>query len=675
MATNDPAPPSEERPDADEYIDRAIECHQEGDLAGALAACNEALKLNPDSASAYVIRSVVRKRQGYQERADADFTRALQIDPRDGTPYLLRGQFHAAQGQVEHARQDFDQAIQLEPHNPRGYAYRAQARAVLGDIPGALADCNRALEIDPASADALLARAAARWGQGDLETALADCEEAIRLAPDNRMAYLLRGNIHRSQGNAGAADEDYRQAEELEPGDADLRAPAAGQAKPASRGGALAVPTDESEGHGDRSLPAGVFHPAAPSAWRRAGAWIYPGVFHGAVAGALYAFLSEGFAAAVALLLFTPFFLAVLLRGYLRVQQAVLGGLVLAAACILLFLVRQPDVARPLAQVVAAGQRPWLNLIWWVLTWGVFGGLLFLFGGAIHLGLMVAYLQGGLGRAVHRTQKGTGAGLLLGAVLAGLFWLDVAGALVGAVVGAIAGVFLGMAAGRLRSAVLLALLGGWLGFESGRLDLEAVYRVVGAGLTAAIYWAVAGALVGVFTGSSVGSRAPGRVTSGPLFKRLVGQIPLPAGQGSQIATAVMTALGGLFMGASVGLVSGGIFGGLAVAGEVVGPLDEGGIRAWAIGGAVLGAIFAFLFTSRRASREESLIIPGRVSRGAPLAGLALMGALLAAAILGAGSAGLVWLLKGSLGSMLYWIVAGAVTGGMIAARLWSVVEK
>jgi tetratricopeptide (TPR) repeat protein len=667
MATSDPGPPSAAQPrDAQGYVDRAVERQAQGDLAGAVADCTAALNLDPQAVAAYVVRSLARAGQGYAERAEADFNRALSLHPADAQPYLLRGRFRASLGQLDQALGDFDKALEIEPQNAVAHVRRAQVRAAQGDTAGAVADCDRALALDPHNADAFLTRAAARWARGELGSARADCDEALRLDPADAKAYVLRGNVRQGLGDAAGAGEDFRKAAELDPG---LAVPAVGSGDTAG-GGALTAPS--AEGEPDEGLGPFEEPPAPPASSRgRVIAWVYPGVFHGAVAGAIFGFLKEGVAAALALLVFTPFFFAVWLRPSVRAGQAVLGGLFLAALCIVLFLVRQPDVDWPLAQVSAGP----LNVAWWVLAWGVFVGLLFIFGGALHLGLVVAYAQAGVGRALRWARWGSGAGLILGALLAGWFWADVDGGLAGGVVGAVAGLLLGLATGTNRGVFLLGLLGAWLGYQSGQVDLEAVYRVAVAGLGAGVYGALAGGLVGIFAGSSTGSKAPERVMAGPLFRRLVGQVPIPKGQGVAIAAGMMTAVAGLFLGANIGLVSGSVFGGLAVAGTVVGPVADEGLFGWAVGGACLGLVFAFLFTSRRASAEDDVIIPGRVSRGAPLRGRLLLWAVLGGAAAGAALAALVWALDVRTGGVAYWALAGAVAGGMIGARLWSVVEK
>jgi tetratricopeptide (TPR) repeat protein len=664
----------QEPKNAQDFVTRALERQEAGDYAGAIADCNEALKLEPQSVQAYAARGIVRHGQGYLDRAVADYDRALSINPQEGRVYTLRGTVHLAQGKLDLARLDFDKAVEFDPANGVAFSYRAQIRMAQGDPAGAVADAGRALEIDPSNADAYLTRSASRWEEGDADGGLADCNEAIRLEPDEAKPYVLRANIHRTRGDMAAAQGDVRHALQLDPS---LARPLRDQGfDPDAQGGGELARTagpDKDEGPEDEDEgPLETFERRAPTVKAGPRPWVVAGAVQGALLGLLYGIMRETFTAILALLVFAPLFMALFFGRTLGPKQALLGGVALALAIIFLFLVFKPEVSWPLLQITTPHL---VNDLCWVLGWAVMGTFLVLVSGMAHLGPMVLAARGGIGRALVWARGGPMIGILLGIGLGALQFLpgDVAGGMAGGVVGLI----LGRTAGHSLWSAILGMVGAGLGLAVGSADPEGVFRVIGAGLGGGLYWTVAGGLAGLFAGGSVGARAAVRITDGPLYTQLLGHIPLPKGQGLSLAAGLLMGLGGLFTGANIGLVGGSIFGGLAQAAQVgvdLPVLTEEGILPWVIGGGLAGLVLAAVFGSRvRPSGEAKKGLPlGRVFplRGVPLALAGLIG-LVAGAVLAA----LVNWFKADLGSVPYWVLAGAGMGTLLGAKLWSVAEK
>jgi hypothetical protein len=240
----------------------------------------------------------------------------------------------------------------------------------------------------------------------------------------------------------------------------------------------------------------------------------------------------------------------------------------------------------------------------------------------------------------------------------------------GGLVGAVAGLVLGGAAGSVRGAVLAGLLGAGLGVAAGGVDLAAFYRVVGAGLGASLYWTPAAALVGLFVGASVGSRAAPRILAGQLYSRAFAKNPLAMGRDLQLGIGLMVGGAGVFMGASIGMTSGALFGGLAGLNHHFEGAVLEGLPLWALAGAVVGLVLAFLYILPLVARARALAFGGRAVPGLTM--VVLICAIGAAA--GAALAALAWCANVPPGGVFYWALAGAVTGGMIAAKLWSVAE-
>lgn len=149
---------------AEGYYKRGVERHAENDLAGALAAFNQAVAANARYAEAYRERGSVKyDRQDYTG-ATADFDQALALNARDAESFFQRGLVRSV----------------MEEH----YFKRKMERESREQLDRAIIDFTKAIEIDPEHSKAYGARGIALLVQGRAAEGKRDLDLAIKLNPD-----------------------------------------------------------------------------------------------------------------------------------------------------------------------------------------------------------------------------------------------------------------------------------------------------------------------------------------------------------------------------------------------------------------------------------------------------------------------------------------------------------
>lgn len=155
--------------EAKSAFDRGIEASSKGDLDGALASFNEAIRANPMYVSAYNNRGNVYEARGDYDKAMADYDQAIKLEPRYVSAYINRGIAWAARGNADNAMSDYDTALILDPKNVLAFINRGVLREGGGDYRKAIADFESAIENDPNSGLAY----------NNLAWLLATCPEAV----------------------------------------------------------------------------------------------------------------------------------------------------------------------------------------------------------------------------------------------------------------------------------------------------------------------------------------------------------------------------------------------------------------------------------------------------------------------------------------------------------------
>ncbi len=127
------------------WFDEAL---YEPDNLNKIAAYNNVLKLNPNSADAYNNRGVAKKHLGRFSEAVADYDQAILLKPDFAVAYYNRGDAKKNLGQYEEALKDFNKTIELRPDLPQPYGSKGCTLVALGRYREALAPLNKCIEMD-----------------------------------------------------------------------------------------------------------------------------------------------------------------------------------------------------------------------------------------------------------------------------------------------------------------------------------------------------------------------------------------------------------------------------------------------------------------------------------------------------------------------------------------------
>ncbi|QDZ39144.1 tetratricopeptide repeat protein [Euhalothece natronophila Z-M001] len=188
-----------------------------GDIEGAIADFNEAIRSQPDDDFAYLQRGLIRKDQLNFDDAIADYTEAIRLNPDYTEAYYERGLARIGQGNLEGAIADFTEAVGLNSDYTEAYYERGLVYLEKMNLESAIADFTEVVRVNSDYAEAYYNRGKTYWQQGNLESAIADFTEVVRVNPDYTEAYYSRGKTYWKQGNLKEAIADFTKVIRVKP--------------------------------------------------------------------------------------------------------------------------------------------------------------------------------------------------------------------------------------------------------------------------------------------------------------------------------------------------------------------------------------------------------------------------------------------------------------------------
>ena len=166
------------------------------DYARAVAAYNEAVKLNPNQAAFYNDRGMAYRKLKKYEAAIADYTQAIKLTPQQADAYYNRGNAYKANREFEKAIADLGEAVRLNPrdaqaHNNLALLLASCPKEKLRDGKKAVGHATKACELtDWKNADLLDTLATAYAEAGKFDLAVRWAKAAVKAAPDEDKAEI-----------------------------------------------------------------------------------------------------------------------------------------------------------------------------------------------------------------------------------------------------------------------------------------------------------------------------------------------------------------------------------------------------------------------------------------------------------------------------------------------------
>jgi D-alanyl-D-alanine-carboxypeptidase/D-alanyl-D-alanine-endopeptidase len=139
------------------------------------------------------------------DRAIQNYDEAIRLDPKSASAFAGRGSAYFDKGNYDHAIQDFNEAIRLNPKSAIAFNGRGASYFAKGDYDRAIQDYNEAIRLDPKTPRALLNRGLVNLYSGHFSDAQQDFSENFRLDQTDLYSAIW---LYLSQAKAGTDGKD-----------------------------------------------------------------------------------------------------------------------------------------------------------------------------------------------------------------------------------------------------------------------------------------------------------------------------------------------------------------------------------------------------------------------------------------------------------------------------------
>jgi len=171
----------------------------------------------PEDPALYLLRAGSHKDAGRPDLTLKDLDDAIRLDPKSASAFVARGDLNRAEGRTAAALGDYDEAVRLDPSRPQAFNNRGVTRRASGDLDGALSDFGRVIELTPNDPVGHAGRGITYVLQGKDDLARRDIDRAIAASPRDGFGYGARALLALARGEEGEADRSFGKAVDLDP--------------------------------------------------------------------------------------------------------------------------------------------------------------------------------------------------------------------------------------------------------------------------------------------------------------------------------------------------------------------------------------------------------------------------------------------------------------------------
>lgn len=201
----------------EDWINRATEHHERGELPEAIQACQRALSCEPENAHALFQLGLLELTRHEYRSAEQHLRAALGQWEDVPEVYANLGMALRHLGELEEADAMLAKAIALAPDYAEAYYQRAKVLRSSGALDVALEHCRRALELAPRSLSWQVDLAALLRERHDYEHALQTIQARLSADAKDARAQCELGNCLSAMGRSEEAEAAYITATQLNP--------------------------------------------------------------------------------------------------------------------------------------------------------------------------------------------------------------------------------------------------------------------------------------------------------------------------------------------------------------------------------------------------------------------------------------------------------------------------